>query len=499
MTSPVARWTLATVLFAVAAVGAGCSTEIRDTRASSPAVVSTSFSAADPAATLNTWYQKRDSQCGSATRPAFLCSGVTLRATTTSPDFLPWDPSPDGLAKGGISASWLRIDMNFPDTVRPNGFVFYPAYDAPTGTRQIEVLCAFPFDGDTWNRRTLQGCGPHTSNVDRSRPCQDLGIQTAEQWLINYYTPGHARHSHQCGWDVRIGSPATADRFQQSIRARAGLQWDQWRFTSELILRTWPTGVGASLPIHSFFYRVGNSQALNDARQDQTRYFRSYGKALPIVRLTLPTSQAGTASFSYSSTDQAIPLPGDPSVPTISSVKDGRGTEIPHGGTTYAAAVTLAGTAQTGQTVEVWKDGVQKGTSPVDGVSRWTFHVVGLAVGTNNFQIRGKYGSQPVSSIRSLIVGNPVITSVTDPQGVEIHHRGTTSARAVTLAGAVPAGQTVEVWHNGNRKGTLRADDNGAWSMQVSGLAAGTNDFQIRGLYGNQPVSALRSLTVVGR
>lgn len=283
-------------------------------------------------AQLNGWYQRRDVNCGSATRPAFLCSGVMLRATSSKSDFLPWDPSPGAINKGGISASWLRVDTNFPDTFRPNGFIFYPSSEAPAGSVRIEVLCAFPFDGDTWRRPTLQGCGPHPSNVDRSRPCQDIGIHTAQQWLSNYYTPGYARHSHQCGWDVRIGSPATADRFQQNILARAGLQFEQWRFNTEVVLKTWMESSGGSMPIHSFFYRAGDSVALTDARFDQKRYFDRYHKALPIVSLTLPTSQAGVARFTFNPADQAVPLP-EGTYPEISAavptVEGATGTTLP--------------------------------------------------------------------------------------------------------------------------------------------------------------------------
>lgn len=261
----------------------------------------------EAAAQLNDWYLRRDRDCGGPTLPAFLCSGVTLRGTTMSASFLPWDPSPNAVAKGGISFSWFRIDANIPNTFLPNGFVFYPSAYAPAGSATIEVLCAFPFDGYT-SERPLQGCGTWP-NFPRSAPCQDLGIHTAEEWLANYFTPGHSRHSHQCGWDVRVGSPDTADRFEQNIRARAGLQAEQWQFTEENILRTWAAGLGATLPMHSFFYRSGNATALNNARYDQERYFNHYGKVLPVLALSLPASKEGMASFTYNASDQKIPLP----------------------------------------------------------------------------------------------------------------------------------------------------------------------------------------------
>lgn len=264
----------------------------------------------EAAAQLNAWYRSGVRDCGSPTRPAILCSGVTLRATTTTPAFLPWDPSPDGVAKGGMSASWLRADANFPDTFLPNGFIFYPPAEAPAGSMPIESLCVFATDGDTHNRRALHGCGPHSHNVNRSGPCEDLGIRTATQWLANYYTtPGVAPTSpYQCGWNIQEGREA-ADRFEQNILARAQLPWGAWRSYTEVVLKTWVAGSGGSMPIHSFFYRTGNAQALANARYDQTRYFNLYGKALPVVALSMPASQDGQAEFTYSGADQAIALP----------------------------------------------------------------------------------------------------------------------------------------------------------------------------------------------
>ncbi|WP_426285428.1 hypothetical protein [Luteibacter sp. E-22] len=259
-------------------------------------------------AQLNEWYADTTHDCGSATRPAFLCSGVMLRATDTDPAFLPWDPSPNAVQKGGIAASWLRADTNFPSTVLPNGFIFFPDYDIPTGKIALAILCAFPLDGNTWERPTLQGCGQHRTDP-QSRPCHELGITTSQGWIANYNAvpPAvHPTHSHQCGWDVREGSPATSDRFYQNILARAALSSAHWQFVDEVIVQTWPTGVGASLPIQSFFYKSGDGQALSDARNDQQRYFNLYRIALPIIRLTLPSSPAGRAQFAYDPADQVV-------------------------------------------------------------------------------------------------------------------------------------------------------------------------------------------------
>ncbi|URL59214.1 hypothetical protein IM816_03610 [Luteibacter flocculans] len=257
-------------------------------------------------AELNKWYSNTTANCGSATRPAFLCSGVLMRQVETSDAYLSWDPSSNAIAKGGISFSWIRADSNFPTFWKPNGFIFYPDFEIPSGKFHPAILCAFPFDGNSWER-TENGCGQHRAD-SRSRPCDVLGITTATAWIDNYYMPGAGGniHAHQCGWNVREGQPTTADRFQQNILARANLKVSEWNYWNELVLGTWRAGTGGTLPIHSFFYKNGDAQALTKARSDQTRYFNLYGLGLPIFRVTLPTESTGRAQFSYVAADQAV-------------------------------------------------------------------------------------------------------------------------------------------------------------------------------------------------
>ncbi|HEY4293579.1 hypothetical protein [Luteibacter sp.] len=257
-------------------------------------------------AELNAWYMDTTPDCGSATRPAFLCSGVMMRQVETSPNYLSWDPSSSAITLGGISVSWLRADSNFPNLWKPNGFIFYPDYDIPVGKYHPAVLCAFPLDGYTWQRPS-QGCGRYLTHP-QSRPCDELGITTAAGWIANYYAGGGGVdiHSQECGWNVRQGQPGTASRFYQNVLARAQLQPQHWYYWNELMLATWTTGKGATLPIHSFFFKTGDNVARAHAQSDQQRYHNLYGRGLPIFRLTLPTSIAGRAQFTYDPTDQVV-------------------------------------------------------------------------------------------------------------------------------------------------------------------------------------------------
>ena len=96
-----------------------------------------------------------------------------------------------------------------------------------------------------------------------------------------------------------------ADSFYQSIRAHnlgnlfAGL-YDY----SELILATWPQNIPSELPIEAFYYLPGG---LPGAQHDQKDFFaKTGGKVVPIIKLALPTSATGDATFTYVAVDQAI-------------------------------------------------------------------------------------------------------------------------------------------------------------------------------------------------
>lgn len=264
-------------------------------------------------ADIRSWYNDTVQNCGGATAPSFVCSGVMLRATETNPAFLPWDPSPGSVASGGISASWIRADTNFSDLVYNywNGFILYPPSRRPGGSYAPQVLCVFPMDAATNGRPSDAGCGAHGSAPSTSAPCDDQGITTSLLWGAHFIALPN-KYSGQCGWDMRQGAVNTADRFIQSVKARSDLAAQWWTIQNELRLATWPNGTGKSLPIRAFFYVPGHAGALDDARNDQQRYRSSYGIDMPIIRMTLPSSKGGRASFAYSEADQGggSPPPG---------------------------------------------------------------------------------------------------------------------------------------------------------------------------------------------
>jgi hypothetical protein len=239
------------------------------------------------------WWLDSRINCGSAQRPAFLCSGLMIRATESYQSFDPWEPSPDSIRRQGVSFSWYREDTplyglyNF-----ANGMVFYPVLETPPGKNSdIQVKCVFPRDGATTQRMPACGTNP---DYPHSRPCNEQGINTASQWMAHYNQIPYK--GTICGWNVSEGQPDTANRFYQSMLARKQLNKNEkW---NEVILEPWNNLDPKTIPIAAFFAEVNNDDALKRAEDDQRRYYEKYGELIPIVRFHMQTLSSLTVSYS---------------------------------------------------------------------------------------------------------------------------------------------------------------------------------------------------------
>jgi len=266
-------------------------------------ISSSAQTGAQVAADLTARYNDTRINCGSASKPAFLCAGIVLRSTVPSftNQYSTWNPSPHSQTSGGVSFSYLRKDMKFKNLVfgQTSGFIFYPVLSRPAGSRQIEILCAFPLDGAT-QLRDKPGCGAHPYSPDRSRRCQTIGITTAEQWVANQ----NSGTWNRCSFDVRDAmNNLAADSFYQTIRAHNLKNYFAGAYDySELILATWPQNIPKELPIEAFYYLPGG---LAGAQHDQKDFYnKTGGKVVPIIKLTLPATAAADAAFTYSAADQ---------------------------------------------------------------------------------------------------------------------------------------------------------------------------------------------------
>jgi hypothetical protein len=95
--------------------------------------------------------------------------------------------------------------------------------------------------------------------------------------------------------------------------------------------------------------------------------------------------------------------------PTITSIKDGKGEEIPHGGSTLETSLTLKGTASNGQKVQVLDGSDIKGEAVADRTTAiWELDISALSAGAHSFTAKSLYGTGQSSDTRTLTIHKAV-------------------------------------------------------------------------------------------
>lgn len=258
-------------------------------------------------AAIQASYNDTRRDCGSASMPAFLCSGVLFRGTNESSAYHSWNPVP---GRSGVSFSYLRKDANFDHLAvgTDNGFIVYPILAAPAGKDHLQVLCSFPIDGYTWIR-AQPGCGESTQYPGVSQRCQTQGITTAAQWKTHFdkglASVGQVNiYGYVCAFDVRDSmNNLGAGSFYQSLQAMHSVPSSLQHHYNEIVVQAWAQNIPNRLPIQAFFYTAASG--LKGARHDQWDFFGSTGGAfIPIIHMTLPASVTGSATFTYNAADQ---------------------------------------------------------------------------------------------------------------------------------------------------------------------------------------------------
>lgn len=254
------------------------------------------------AAYLTEAYHNKESMCrNNPSAPAFLCSGVILRATQYSTQFHFWNPNP---ASTGVSFSYLRADAKFSKLAYGynNGFILYPYFFKPVGKIEPEILCFFPVDGAT-NQREGQGCG-QSPGIVASRPCQSQGINTAEQYITHYHQqPG--KYGHLCGFDVRDKlNQAATTAFNEAIKAQGRGGDFAFGTQNEFRMAKWGQNLGTTLPIEAVFYIDDTGKA--HAQYDQRDFRDQTGIWIPAIKITLPRTSSADVRFEFIAGDQAI-------------------------------------------------------------------------------------------------------------------------------------------------------------------------------------------------
>ncbi|NII56163.1 Ig-like domain-containing protein [Luteibacter sp. SG786] len=186
-------------------------------------------------------------------------------------------------------------------------------------------------------------------------------------------------------------------------------------------------------------------------------------------------------------------------VPAITGVRDSSGNAVADGGSTTDTTLTLSGTAQPNQQVQILDGSTSKGTATVNGSGAWSLTVSGLAVARHSFTAKANYGANPVSApwvVDVTQVLAPSITGVRDSSGNAVANGGSTEDTTLTLSGTAQPNQQVEILDGATSKGNAPVNGSGAWSKALSGLAVARHSFTAKANYGANPVSTPWVVTV---
>lgn len=263
-------------------------------------------------------YSKTVADCGSAKRPAFLCSGIFIRGTIYSPEYRFWNFGP--ASKEATAFSWIRKDAKFRQLASDHrhGYIIRSMFYTPDDYIQLQVLCASVTDAGSHGRSTEKGCGDAINTTQIELSCQAQGITTASAWLA-YYLANGSSHYRQCLFDLKpTTEPANANVFMQFVNAHAFAEVQNEHFAAVLLsnnevrIESWPQSDGSRVPIWAIFWiskdtvtGAATDVGKSEAQKDQMAIYEDSGHFIPIVRITLPMTPAEDATFFYAPADQA--------------------------------------------------------------------------------------------------------------------------------------------------------------------------------------------------
>jgi len=239
------------------------------------------------------------------------------------------------------------------------------------------------------------------------------------------------------------------------------------------------------------------------------------GKGDPLT--TGYTKYGSLGQYTVSMTIQSDIAPPDP--PMILSVTDDAGAvtgQVPSGGSTDDATLTLAGTAEAGSTVTIFDGATRLGTATADAAGGWSFVTPTLAAGSHAFTATATdtaTNTSPPSSPAWRVVVDltppaaPVIRQVLDdatPQTGVVPSGGSTNDATPTLVGNAEPGATMTIFDGTTLIGTVLigtvvADGSGNWTFTTPALGSGRHSFTAKatdaaGLTG--PASVAYEITI---
>lgn len=166
---------------------------------------------------------------------------------------------------------------------------------------------------------------------------------------------------------------------------------------------------------------------------------------------------------------------------------------------TSNATPTIAGSAESGSTVNIYADGILVGTVTATGGS-WSKVISALTAGTHSIVARATDGAGNVSAdsnAKTIVVDQtaPAAPAITNPATSPTYAKTTTP----TIAGTAEPGSSVTVYDAAAPVGTATTDGGGAWSLTTSTLLAGSHTLTAKAtdLAGNiSPASSGKTIIV---
>jgi len=162
--------------------------------------------------------------------------------------------------------------------------------------------------------------------------------------------------------------------------------------------------------------------------------------------------------------------------------------EIVKDGITKDNTPTLAGKAEAGATVEIWKDGQLLGTAKVDSEGNWTYTSPTLSEGKHDFSIVvvDEVGNKSLPSeawiieVDTVAPENKGIGAIADDEGKLIENGGETQDSTPTFSGIGEKGDIIKIIDNGQVIGSTVVDDEGKWQFTPEkAIGNGDHEFQI--------------------
>jgi hypothetical protein len=302
------------------------------------------------AQSLNLRYGKTVDSCKPG--PAFYCSGVLVRSIPKGAGDAT-DPSPEEASRNVVALSYLRADAHVVGLPTAVGFVVPERDDALAQGQAYTAWCVYVF-ATSLGTRSDHGCGmPGAAASGSGDPgsCAALGIVDDGQWL-KYFLDHNSDLAAQCSF-----SAMAPPQFLASVQSRRDPRVAaKLEIPNALIIRGWPLGYSAALPIQAFYYTAGNNDGRSAAMQYRKAYYTATALKVPVLRLDLSRTASVFAYDLADNPDHDFGHPIDENIANALNARyqDDKMDACPNGEPAFYCSGVLLRIVKPGGGFEVW-------------------------------------------------------------------------------------------------------------------------------------------------